>query len=41
MVREQKDLWALGRLPARSLGEQAMTWQGVAEKLLRLWMIFG
>lgn len=41
MVREQKDLWAFGRLPARSLGEQAMTWQGVAEKLLRLWMIFG
>lgn len=36
-----KRLVGFGRLPARSLGEQAMTWQGVAEKLLRLWMIFG
>ena len=40
MVRSKKTVgcWTVAR---RSLGEQAMTWQGVAEKLLRLWMIFG
>lgn len=38
---EQKDGLLDGCQLARSLGEQAMTWQGVAEKLLRLWMIFG
>ena len=33
--------WTVAGQRALSLGVQAMTWQGVAEKLLRLWMIFG
>lgn len=36
-----KDLGVLDGCQRALLGEQAMTWQGVAEKLLRLWMIFG